>query len=956
MKAQAARVFVAALLALPTIHAKLQPQFSLPDDDKFLDESGAALDDGALKELAETDRLVRSYINNRSTGGKAICQAKYAGFFASWGMSASYTEDYAEVYIGADDKPEQKLWMEKSIGGNTMPMIEEEVEWDPTFRAILYFFGLLWAFLAVGIISDKFMLAIEVITAQEKTIQQGDATVSVKVWNATVANLTLMALGSSAPEILLSVIETTAANYYSGELGPSTIVGSAAFNLFMILAVCVTALPAADPPETRKIDELGVYCVTAFFSVFAYVLLLAIVSWISPNVIEIWEGVLVLLCFPILVVLAYGADRGWFSAGQVVPDVQQHLVGVDGATLGHAKVAELMKRIDKSASAEEAAALVAQLNAAQQKPSRAQLRMNAIRSMTGQKTVGVKANKINKKLLKSEAEAEAASKPASKVDEMTFEFDDYAVLESDKKVVITMVRSNTEGTVSVDYYTEDETATAGKDYVAVAGTCKFAPGEAKVEIPIEVIDDEEVEVDESFVLKLKPETYKAEGCPCILGKSLLTRIKIIDDDEPGELGFEAKNTGVTVSETGGFAKVIVSRSNGSNGSIACKLKTEAISATAGKDFEAVDQEVVFEANAITKTVEIPIIDNGRYACNNTFKAVLSEPRCVGQAGVEIKTSEHVECVVTIVADENTKKLYDDVSKLAKLKLEDYKLGTATWAEQFREALCEVGEDDDEDGGDEDGDGPGTIDYVMHVITLPWKLVFALVPPTDYWGGKVCFVVSLAFIGVVTCLIGDLAAILGCLIGLPDSITAITLVALGTSLPDTFASKAAAVSDDNADASIGNVTGSNGVNVFLGIGLPWAMAAFYWSGKIGSCDEGTESLCDEKLFLEWKNTKSAQDADGRTFGQLWEAGELGGPRDSFAPGFVVEGGTLGISVSVFVVCAGVAISTLYYRRVTYGAELGGPKGGFLGANQTSYLFTTLWIVYIASSCIVVFSSQ
>lgn len=30
----------------------------------------------------------------------------------------------------------------------------------------------------------------------------------VNVWNPTVANLTLMALGSSAPEIMLNVIET----------------------------------------------------------------------------------------------------------------------------------------------------------------------------------------------------------------------------------------------------------------------------------------------------------------------------------------------------------------------------------------------------------------------------------------------------------------------------------------------------------------------------------------------------------------------------------------------------------------------------------------------------------------------------------------------------------------------------------------------------------------------------
>jgi solute carrier family 8 (sodium/calcium exchanger) len=86
---------------------------------------------------------------------------------------------------------------------------------------------------------------------------------------------------------------------------------------------------------------------------------------------------------------------------------------------------------------------------------------------------------------------------------------------------------------------------------------------------------------------------------------------------------------------------------------------------------------------------------------------------------------------------------------------------------------------------------------------------------------------LIMIGVVTAFIGDLASLLGCTIGVPDGITAITLVALGTSLPDTFASKAAAVQDPYADASVGNVTGSNSVNVFLGIGLSWVVGSLYW---------------------------------------------------------------------------------------------------------------------------------
>lgn len=60
--------------------------------------------------------------------------------------------------------------------------------------------------------------------------------------------------------------------------------------------------------------------------------------------------------------------------------------------------------------------------------------------------------------------------------------------------------------------------------------------------------------------------------------------------------------------------------------------------------------------------------------------------------------------------------------------------------------------------------------------------------------------------------------------------AITFVALGTSLPDLFASRTAARLERHADNAIGNVTGSNSVNVFLGLGLPWLIAAIYWESQ------------------------------------------------------------------------------------------------------------------------------
>lgn len=104
-------------------------------------------------------------------------------------------------------------------------------------------FGLLYCFVGVGVLADAFMEAIEVITSKEVILEVEGRQVVAQVWNATVANLSLMALGSSAPEIILTLIEVATDGFFQGELGPSTIVGSAAFNLLFIIAVCVVSIP-----------------------------------------------------------------------------------------------------------------------------------------------------------------------------------------------------------------------------------------------------------------------------------------------------------------------------------------------------------------------------------------------------------------------------------------------------------------------------------------------------------------------------------------------------------------------------------------------------------------------------------------------------------------------------------------------------------------------------------------
>lgn len=130
-----------------------------------------------------------------------------------------------------------------------------------------------------------------------------------------------MALGSSAPEILLAVIETItglAKGACPGKLGASTIVGSAAFNLLVISGLSILAVSEKNADESdperdttvplgvKKIYDMYVFSVTATLSIFAYVWLLIC---LTDQVVEVYEGVLTFFFFFFLLGVAFCADK-----------------------------------------------------------------------------------------------------------------------------------------------------------------------------------------------------------------------------------------------------------------------------------------------------------------------------------------------------------------------------------------------------------------------------------------------------------------------------------------------------------------------------------------------------------------------------------------------------------------------------------------------------------------------
>jgi len=836
---------------------------------------------------------------------------------------------------------------------------------------VIYCVLLFWCFLGVALIADIFMAAIETITSKEEAVTQqvqkdvdSDELVekefTVKVWNDTVANLTLMALGSSAPEILLSVIEVTTNDFYSGELGPSTIVGSAAFNLFIIIAVCVVALPEG---ETRRIADMKVFTITAIFSVLAYIwLLIILVAW-TPDIITIAEGLITFLLFPVLVCLAYAADAKvlCFSDGErQMTSKLLEVRGPDGQPLDMATLTLLAQTVkdkygDNMSDAQNAQMMAHEAHK-QRKRSRAYYRVQATRNMTGGKKIkdGVKDPEVEV--------VEQSQEMKTLGPYITFESQDGVCVneweDEDKTTVsVTLVRSDMEGSATVALYSQVpqtggppqvpqtggppvesgnvvltmqennlikskeeqdnmsdciEGNNAAEEGMVFVQKVTFESNNEKATISFDLSD--ELAKNKQFSLWLKDPSvgYKLDS-----HSSVLCNISNDRDGFPGMLAFDQDT--YTCSEDCGNAKITVVRKQGSHGKITCKYSTKDGTAHEESDYTKTEGELVFEHGETSQTIEIPIVDDAEYELTEHFfvelteatEGVMFDPTQDGHADKSILK-------IYITDNDELRTWVDGLMPYLEFDRDALALGQEEYCQQFCDALKVNGGEEDEDEEE-----AGCMDWTLHIFSVPWKLLFAIVPPCRMCGGWLTFSIALMMIGGLTAIIGDLATLMGDAMGLEASVTAITFVALGTSLPDTFASKKAATDDATADAAIGNVTGSNAVNVFLGLGMPWLIAAIYWENPSDS---------DKVKWLLKYCGSNPSEVDSAL---------------SACPdvGFAVPAGSLGISVGVFSAAATICLLHLVWRRSYYGAELGGPNAG---RYLTAAFLISLWAIYIGVS--------
>lgn len=674
------------------------------------------------------------------------------------------------------------------------------------------------------------------ITSQEREIPVMDergrpmmdggrpVTLKEKVWNGTVASLTLMALGSSAPEILLNVVEVVGNGFYAGDLGPSTIVGSAAFNFLIIIAVCIAAIPDG---EQRRIRSFSTFIVTTIFSLLAYSWMYVAISVWTPDIITLSEAAITALYLPLLVYFAYHADIGTFGGND------------------HAVAEAVMAESDVPPLA------------------------HGVVAAAGQSTGG-----------------------RSKRISMRASFNEFDQATENDRLIAQM---------KVVRATHDPRGELTNQQIADIAA-----------VDIGLVDQKSI----AFYRNLSGR--HAKQTKFVSRKSVKRLTKTL------RKGAKYAHKGVQfIFPTVGYDDFILEE----------QLKQQ--QAAAAKKEEKAKKKAL---KAAAKPPRRPSWWSGRRAADGTQQQPATQPPPAGQPPAAASASARARAMsatpprgdpelallgqAAVRSDEGAddELLIVAVDVPAPGKEEEEELSCmAQYQERVRDSL-QLMPDPDEDSVDADGTPlpPDCLTIVLHVIAIPWRLIAAaLIPPPEVLGGAPAFFTSLMLIGLTTAFISDLAGILGCVVGVPDPITAVTLVALGTSLPDTFASKIAAENEPTADSSITNVTGSNSVNVFVGLGLPWLFASLYWS-------------------LHGPN-------------EAWVARYPGVamrmPEGTAA--YVVIGGDLGFSVSAFCIVCILGVFLIFYRRFVLGAELGGTKRAKWAS---AAMLVSMWVIFIVIVCL------
>ncbi|HMC70350.1 MAG TPA: Calx-beta domain-containing protein, partial [Mycobacteriales bacterium] len=244
----------------------------------------------------------------------------------------------------------------------------------------------------------------------------------------------------------------------------------------------------------------------------------------------------------------------------------------------------------------------------------------------------------------------------------------YTVSEGAGSLTVTVLRGgDLSRQATLDYATSDQPAgtphraIAGVDYTVTTGTLTFAPSVVTRTFTVPILNNSLPQPDRTFVVLVG--NAAITGLPpatVSLIAPVAAVVTIKDDDVGGVIQWSAPT--YTVREDGGEAILTLTRLGGRAGGVSVRVQTHAAgfvppgspappaqTATAGANYTSTDLRVTFGPGDTTKTVRIPILNDGTATGNQTVYVEVSDPQPSGATGSPVLGSQTLTTLTIVDA-------------------------------------------------------------------------------------------------------------------------------------------------------------------------------------------------------------------------------------------------------------------------------------------------------------------
>ncbi|MCA8939571.1 MAG: hypothetical protein KDB07_07175, partial [Planctomycetes bacterium] len=170
--------------------------------------------------------------------------------------------------------------------------------------------------------------------------------------------------------------------------------------------------------------------------------------------------------------------------------------------------------------------------------------------------------------------------------------------------------------VTFDAASADLTALAGVDFVAFSEMVTISAGDTSGALVIDLINDVFIEADKTFNVNLSNISGAMLGVSTTL--VTLTSEDLIPTLTIAPLTLDA-------AEGAGPQQLTLTLSEAFTSAISVRAQTLAGTASAGTDFVALDQTIVFQAGEMIKTITLNMLDDGVFEDDEAFEVALSNP-------------------------------------------------------------------------------------------------------------------------------------------------------------------------------------------------------------------------------------------------------------------------------------------------------------------------------------------